>query len=110
MVNEAMAFRAAAEPRLRRAMTIPNPMETETALSGMFQPGATYNGLVSGVWLEVDELPTFCNCGEKGKPLSRAKDQICRDAVAISLMTAEMRVMITMATMISVPAWLFVTL
>lgn len=104
MVNEAMALRAAAEPRLSRAMTIPKPMETETALSGMFQPGATYNKMVSGAWSGVDEMLTFCNCGEKGKPLSRAKDQICRDAVAISLMTAEIRVMMTMATMISVPA------
>ena len=41
MVSDIIALRAAAEPRLRRAITMPKPMETETALSGMFQPGAT---------------------------------------------------------------------
>ena len=41
MVSDAMALRAAAEPRLRRAIRMPKPMETDTAFSGMFQPGVT---------------------------------------------------------------------
>ena len=47
MVREAMALRAAADPRLRRAMTTPNAMLTETALRGMFQPGETCGYAVS---------------------------------------------------------------
>lgn len=47
---------------------------------------------------------TFDKKGEKGKPPSRAKDQICRDAVAISAITAHTKAMTMMATMMSVPA------
>lgn len=53
---------------------------------------------------------TFDRNGENGRPPSLAKDHICREAVAISLMTAQTRVMIMMATMISVPTRLFVML
>lgn len=48
--------------------------------------------------------------GENGSPLSRAKDQICREAVAISLITAQTSVMMMMATMTFVPARLLVVL
>ena len=51
----------------------------------------------------VESMRTFDKKGEKGKPPSRAKDQICRDAVAISAMTAHTSAMTTMATIISVP-------
>lgn len=45
---------------------------------------------------------TFFRKFEKGNPSSLAKDQICRDAVAISLMTAETMLMMIMAVMIFV--------
>lgn len=50
-----------------------------------------------------EHMHTFAKNGEKGRPLSRAKDQICRDAVAISAMTAHTNAMITMAVMMLVP-------
>ena len=48
-------------------------------------------------------IRTFDRKGENGKPPSRAKDQICRDAVAISAITAHTNAMIIMATMMLVP-------
>ena len=60
-------------------------------------------------WPWVVSGLTFESWAENGNPLSRAKDQICRDAVAISLMTADTRVMMTIADMMDVPALLFVT-
>lgn len=54
-----------------------------------------------GKW--VDRVRTFDKKGENGRPPSRAKDQIWRDAVAISAITAHTSAMITMATMMSVP-------
>lgn len=51
----------------------------------------------------VESVRTFAKNGEKGRPLSRAKDQICRDAVAISAMTAHINAMITIAVMMLVP-------
>lgn len=50
-----------------------------------------------------ESMRTFAKNGENGRPLSRAKDQICRDAVAISAMTAQINAMITMAVMMLVP-------
>lgn len=50
-----------------------------------------------------ESMRTFAKNGEKGRPLSRAKDQICRDAVAISAMTAQINAIITMAVMMLVP-------
>ncbi len=46
---------------------------------------------------------TFDKNDEKGNPLSRAKDQTWREAVAISAITAHTSAIIMMATMISVP-------
>ena len=91
MVRETMALRATEEPRLMSAMTIPKPRDTQRALRGMFQPGFTRRRL-----------------REKGNPSSRAKAQIWRDAVATSLTTAEIRVIIIMAAMMAVPALLWV--
>lgn len=54
--------------------------------------------------------PTFDRKGEKGSPPSLAKAQICREAVAISAMTAQTSAMMMIATKTSVPARLFVTL
>ena len=51
----------------------------------------------------VESARTFDRKGENGKPPSRAKDQICRDAVAISAITAHTSAIMMMATMISVP-------
>lgn len=47
--------------------------------------------------------PTCFKKFEKGNPSSLANDQIWRDAVAISLMTAETRLIMMMAVMMSVP-------
>lgn len=47
---------------------------------------------------------------EKGKPLSRANDQICREAVATSPMQQEVRVMMMMAVITLVAARLWVVL
>lgn len=41
---------------------------------------------------------------ENGRPPSLAKDQICRDAVAISAITAQTIVMIIMAVIVLAPA------
>ena len=41
MVRETIALRATLEPRLIRAMAIPKPRDTMTALRGMFHPGLT---------------------------------------------------------------------
>lgn len=42
---------------------------------------------------------TYERVEEKGRPLSRAKDQSCRDAVATSLMVLDVRVTIRTVTM-----------
>lgn len=47
--------------------------------------------------------PTCFKKFEKGNPSSLANDQIWRDAVAISLMTAETRLIMIMAVIMSVP-------
>lgn len=129
MVREMMALRATAEPRLMRLMTTPKRKETMTALRGMGKLGETCRILSGGVRLccyqrglvlrinrvekmmvtrglekVIKSVHTFDKKGEKGKPPSRAKDQICRDAVAISAITAHTKAMIMMATMMSVPA------
>ena len=51
----------------------------------------------------MESMHTFDKNGEKGKPLSRAKDQICREDVAISAMTAHTSAMIIIAAMMLVP-------
>lgn len=48
--------------------------------------------------------------GEKGNPPSLENAQICRDAVAISAITAHTSAMTMMATMTLVPAKLWVIL
>ena len=47
---------------------------------------------------------------ENGRPLSPAKDHVCRETVATGLMQAEVMLTIMMAVMIDVPALLLVTL
>ncbi len=104
MVRETMAFRATEEPRLIREMATPKPNETHTALRGMFQPGWTYVIFLAGAGRpQVGGNPTLRRNGEKGNPLSLAKDQIWREAVATSLTTAETRVMMMMATIMLAP-------
>ena len=48
-------------------------------------------------------MRTFDKNGEKGRPLSRAKDQICREDVAISAITAHTSAMTIIAAIILVP-------
>ena len=54
-------------------------------------------------WEAVESMRTFDKNDEKGKPLSRANDQICRDAVATSAMTAHTSAITMIAVMILVP-------
>ena len=61
-------------------------------------------------WKQENLQHTLDRNGENGNPPSRANDQICREAVAISLITAQTRVMMMMATMTFVPARLLVVL
>ena len=49
-----------------------------------------------------DKTLTYDNARENGRPPSRAKDQICREAVATSLMALEVSVIIRIVTMILV--------
>lgn len=49
-------------------------------------------------------MRTFEIALESGRPPSRAKDQSCREDAASSLMTLQVSVMITIATMVFVPA------
>ena len=60
--------------------------------------------------MDKERRPTVDKKPENGNPLSRANDQICRDAVAISLTTAKTKVMIMIAVIVFVPAWLPVML
>lgn len=80
MVSETIALSATLDPRLTREMTTPQMKETMIAFSGMG-------------WLGRTVLRNL----EKGKPLSRLKAQIWRLAVAISAITAQMRMMMMMA-------------
>ena len=108
-----MALRAVVEPRLINAMKTPERKETRMALRGI--------GWLGGIWTGefVPQFPvtgkrgfhnTLDSQGENGSPPSRANDQICREAVAISLITAQTSVMMMMATMTLVPTRLFVVL
>ena len=54
-------------------------------------------------WEAVESMRTFDKNGEKGKPLSRAKDQICREAVATSAITAHTSAMMMIALIMLVP-------
>lgn len=85
--RELIAFKAAAEPMLIRDSKLLMTKDTQTARSGMFQPGET---------LESQSEP--------GRPRSRAKDQSCRDAVATSLMHADVNIMTRMTVITVVPA------
>ena len=46
---------------------------------------------------------TYAMKDEKGSPLSRAKDHVCRDTVATVLMQAEVILTMRMAVIIDVP-------
>ena len=128
-----MALRATEEPRLIRLMTMPKRKETMTALRGMGKFGETCgvvigrldravvnwvlccilvetkrywrrrDGTCTKSWKALESMRTFDRNGENGKPLSRANDQICREAVATSAITAHTRAMIMIAVMMLVP-------
>jgi len=85
--SELIAFRAVDEPRLMQASRELTTRETHTARSGIFQPGVTRDSQF-----------------EPGNPRSRAKDQICLDAVAISLMQQKLSNITTTAVMVFVAA------
>lgn len=82
-----MALRAVEEPRLMHARRVQMMRETKTALSGMFLPGDTLDSHF-----------------EKGRPPSRANDQVCLEQQANSLMAQQIRSMMTMAVMTFVAA------
>jgi len=88
-----MALNATVEPILIKDRRVVIVKVSRTALSGIFQPGLTY---------EIKE--------EKGSPLSRAKDQVWRDAVATVLIQAEVILTMRIAVMIDAPVLLWVTL
>jgi hypothetical protein len=77
-----IALRAVVLPRLMQARSEVMTREVKTARIGMFQPGAT---------CESQRLA--------GRPLSRANDQSCLEAVATSLMQQDVRQTMTMPTM-----------
>ena len=80
--SELMALSAVVLPRLMQARSEVMTREVKTARIGMFQPGATWDSHF-----------------ENGRPLSRANDQSCLEAVATSLMQQDVRQTMTMPTM-----------
>ena len=82
-----MALRAVEDPRLMQARRELMKNERHTARSGIFNPGGT-----------------TARKSEKGRPLSRANDQTCLEAVATSLTQQDETSMITHAVMAFVPA------
>lgn len=85
--SELIAFKAVEDPMLMSDNKLLTTKETQTARSGMFQPGDTLD-----------------SHAEPGRPPSRAKDQICRDAVATSLIQAEVSMMIMITVITVAPA------
>jgi hypothetical protein len=100
--RELMAFKAVESPRLMQASKELTTTETKTARTGTFHPGVTL--LVSQIQVLIQIQLTCDSQFEPGKPLSRAKDQICLDAVATSLMQQETSNIMTIAVMALVPA------
>jgi hypothetical protein len=100
--RELMAFKAVESPRLMQASIELTTTETKTARTGTFHPGVTL--LVSQIHVLMQIQLTRDSQFEPGKPLSRAKDQICLDAVATSLMQQETSNIMTIAVMTLVPA------
>lgn len=76
-----MAFKAVALPRLMQARSDVITKEVRTARMGIFHPGATWDN---------QRLP--------GRPLSRANDHSCLEAVATSLMQQDVRQTMTIPT------------
>jgi len=77
--REFMALRAVEEPMFRHASKQVTTRETRTARMGIFQPGVT-----------------IASHFEPGRPRSRANDQSCLDAVAVSLIQQDVIVRIIM--------------
>lgn len=101
--RDVMAFRATEDPILMHAKRQLMIKERSTAGRGMFQPGDTYDcqlllqcNLTIGLTLHSQLEP--------GSPRSRANAQICREAVATSLMQHTVNSTISIATMTFVPA------
>ena len=84
---EPMALKATVEPMLIRDKRQVMVKVIMTALRGMFQPGFTCVIIL-----------------EKGRPLSRAKAQVCRLTVATVEMQAEVMLIIIRAVRIEAPA------
>src|SRR5690242_857817 len=84
---ETIALRVTSDPKLIQARTSDDPRQTNRAFTGMSQPGLT------------------CSIqDENGRPLSRAKAQICRDDAAVTETAAKRMRMTRMAPMMIVPA------
>lgn len=81
-----IALKAAVEPMLMSERREVKTNVIRTAFRGMFQPGLT--------------LPTNL---AKGKPPSRANDQVWRETVARVLMTEDVTLMMMTAIMTDVP-------
>jgi hypothetical protein len=96
-----MAFNAVLEPMLIQASMQVTQKTTPTARRGIFHPGVTFEKGVSQP-LRMNWKGDNYTCErkpEKGRPLSRANDQICLDAVATWLMQHVVRQMTMIAVM-----------
>jgi hypothetical protein len=82
-----MALSATYDPMLIMLSKVLITTETNTAFSGMFQ--------LSGTWESHFE---------HGRPLSRANDQSCLEAVATSLIQADVSITTMIIVMIVAPA------
>ena len=82
-----MALSATYDPMLIMLNKVLMTTETKTALSGMFQLSGTCDSHF-----------------EHGRPLSRANDQSCREAVATSLMQADVSMTTIIIVMMVAPA------
>jgi len=98
--REVIAAKATDEPRLMSEMSEVIVMETMTAGRGMFQPGETCYTVSWRFCAHTSIGLTRDSQGEPGKPLSRANDQICLDAVATSLIQQAVKRTIISAVMV----------
>ena len=90
---EPMALKVTVEPMLINDKRQVIVKVIKTALRGMFQPGFTCVIIL-----------------EKGRPLSRAKAQVCRLTVATVEMQADVMFIIIRAVRIEAPTWELVEL
>lgn len=85
--------------------------EIMTALTGMFQPGLTYDSVSRCFSGQKHSRPLTCARNrEKGIPPSLAKAKSWRDAVATLLIQPQTVKVIRIAVMVDAPPWLLVTL